>query len=318
MRKPHKNAHTREQFIEKAVAVHGGLYDYSMVEYVNTDTKIKIVCKLHGIFETTPYRHLKGVLCHTCTGPNYRGFSVRHKSLGKEKFIEKSRGVHGDKYGYSKVVYKNNREKVEIICPNHNSFFQTPDNHMKGVGCPGCKFEKTGAIFASHVKSVNEKKKLSFIEDMKKIHGDKYDYSETVYERWDKTVKIICPVHGPFFPTANNHRIGSGCPQCAPSGFDGTIPAILYYFEIDRGDEGYPLYKIGVTNRTVQERYALDRDRRKIKIIKIWEYPLGSEARKMEQKIINLHKDKLYQGDPPLDGVGIAEIFAEDILGLAI
>lgn len=318
MANPHKNALTRECFIQRAVEVHGGLFDYSLVEYKNIDTRIKIVCKLHGVFQTTPYRHLKGVCCHICSGPKHRGFleNAKKSCLGTDGFIERAMKVHGDKYDYSRVEYVNNRRKVEVCCPVHGPFHQTPDNHMKGVGCPGCKFEKTGPLFLSYLKKLNSKVKKTFTQDMIKIHGDKYDYSETVYEKWDKTIKILCPMHGPFFQTANNHRAGRGCPQCATSGFDGTIPAILYYFEINRGEGIPPLYKIGVTNRTVKERYALKRDRRKIKIIKIWEYPLGYEARRMEQEIINLHKEKLYQGEPPLDEVGVAEIFTEDILRL--
>lgn len=40
-----------------------------------------------------------------------------------EKFIEKAKKVYGDKYDYSKVEYKNCSSKVEIICPEHGSFF---------------------------------------------------------------------------------------------------------------------------------------------------------------------------------------------------
>ena len=53
-------------------------------------------------------------------------------------FIEKAYKIHGDKYDYSKVKYKNNREKIIIICPIHGTFIQSPKNHLNGQGCPIC------------------------------------------------------------------------------------------------------------------------------------------------------------------------------------
>lgn len=39
------------KFIEKAIKRHGGNYDYSLVNYINSRTKVQIICKIHGIFE---------------------------------------------------------------------------------------------------------------------------------------------------------------------------------------------------------------------------------------------------------------------------
>lgn len=61
------------------------------------------------------------------------------KKLTTEEFIEKARKVHVDKYDYSKVEYVNNLTKVCIICPKHGEFWQTPNNHLSGKGCPICK-----------------------------------------------------------------------------------------------------------------------------------------------------------------------------------
>ena len=181
-------------------------------------------------------------------------------ALPAETFIQRAIDKHGCVYDYSKVVYTNIDTKIKIVCQLHGVFETTPYRHAKGAGCP---------------------------------------------------------VHGPFYQTANNHRQGRGCQQCAPSGFDETIPAILYYLEINNGTDVPPVYKIGVTNRTVQERYPLLRDIGKITILKTWEYPLGIDARKTERKIIRMHKDKLYKGQHPLARVGISEMFSEDILMLS-
>lgn len=59
--------------------------------------------------------------------------------MKKEDFIQKANVVHGDKYDYSKVVFKCVDEKVCIICPIHGEFWQTPSAHLRGQGCPQCK-----------------------------------------------------------------------------------------------------------------------------------------------------------------------------------
>lgn len=55
-----------------------------------------------------------------------------------EEWIIKAKEIHGDKYDYSKVNYKNNNIKVKIICPEHESFFQNPSSHLQGNGCLKC------------------------------------------------------------------------------------------------------------------------------------------------------------------------------------
>jgi len=60
----------------------------------------------------------------------------RRKTI--EEFIEDARRVHGDKYDYSEVDYKNNKTKVSIICKKHGLFYQTPNDHLSGYGCKKC------------------------------------------------------------------------------------------------------------------------------------------------------------------------------------
>ena len=127
---------TTESFIEKARKVHGNKYDYSKVEYVNSKTKVCIICneknilgEIHGEFWQRPNDHLSGYACTKC-GNNL--------SPTISEVIYKARKVHGDKYDYSKVEYKNAHEKICIICPNHGEFWQIPNNHLNGCGCPSC------------------------------------------------------------------------------------------------------------------------------------------------------------------------------------
>ena len=57
---------TTEEFIEKAKAVHGNKYDYSKVEYVNSRTKVCIICPIHGDFFQEANSHIQGKKCYLC------------------------------------------------------------------------------------------------------------------------------------------------------------------------------------------------------------------------------------------------------------
>jgi len=118
-----------EEFIEKAKQVHGDIYNYSKVEYINNREKVCIICPIHGEFLQTPSKHLSGG-CQKC------GFVKSANSFRNttENFIEKAKKTHGDKYNYEKVHYINLKEKVCIICPIHGEFEQIPISHLKGHG----------------------------------------------------------------------------------------------------------------------------------------------------------------------------------------
>lgn len=129
-----KQVRLQEEFIEKCKEVHGDRYDYSKVNYVNNRTKVEIICSIHGSFRQLPIVHLNRVgNCPKCS-------HTTGNQISKEEFIKKCREIHGDRYDYSKVNYVNNKTKVEIICPIHGSFYQTPRAHLcKKHGCPYCK-----------------------------------------------------------------------------------------------------------------------------------------------------------------------------------
>lgn len=124
--------------------------------------------------------------------------------LTTEQFIERAKKVHGDRYDYSKVEYVNNQTKVCIICPDHGEFWQRPNNHLQGYGCPLDGDRKPKSIFTTE----------DFIREAKKIHGDKYDYSKSVYKGRHKPITIICKKHGEFVQEAGCHLTGGGCPSC--------------------------------------------------------------------------------------------------------
>ncbi|WP_415407971.1 DUF723 domain-containing protein [Sulfurovum sp. CS9] len=190
-------------FIAKAKAKHGERYNYSLVEYVKNNEKIKIVCPEHGIFNQVPGSHLSGSGCPKC------GFA-RRSNLRKSTlsdFIKKAEQVHADRYDYSLVEYSTSYKKVKIICPEHGTFQQRPNSHLKGQGCPKC----------GSAQMANDRKTTlsDFIKKAQSKHGHRYDYSETTYENARTKITIICSIHGHFTQTANSHLTGRGCPECA-------------------------------------------------------------------------------------------------------
>ena len=200
---------TQEEFIEKLKEKYGDDYDYSRVEYAGNRKKVCLVCKKHGEFWKRP-DDLLSEGYHGCQKCSYEKRTT-NAAMTTEEFIEKARKVHGDKYDYSKVKYKNGHEKVVIICPKHGEFKQTPNSHLMGQGCSKCFFERQGAI----TRERNLFTQDQFIEKARKIHGDKYDYSKVEYKGAAYKVCIVCPKHGEFFQLANNHVRGCECPKCS-------------------------------------------------------------------------------------------------------
>lgn len=186
-----------ENFIEKANKRHNFRYNYDKVEYVNSQTKVCIICPEHGEFWQEPSAHVRGYKCPKCANFN-RG---RNKRWDKNKFIEESLKVHGNRFDYSKVEYKNAMDKVIITCPVHGDFTQTPSAHLNGQGCPKCAG-----------KNLNRDE---IIEKFREVHGEKYDYSKVSFEQMHKKVCIICPEHGEFWQTPSKHLLGQGCNECS-------------------------------------------------------------------------------------------------------
>jgi len=192
-----KLALTKEEFIKKATEIHNYKYDYSLVEYKNTKTYVRIICKIHGEFNQTPSDHLKGIGCAKCARI-VNGINLR---LVTSEFIKKARSIHGDKYDYSNVKYINNHTKVVINCPAHGEFEQIPNSHLKGRGCKSCGGKEQLTTDQFIYKAINK-------------HGNIYDYSKSIYINAKENIIIICKKHGNFEQKANNHLNGAGCPKC--------------------------------------------------------------------------------------------------------
>lgn len=112
---------TTDEFILKAKQVHGDRYDYSKAEYIGYKDDICIICPEHGAFWQKAKNHLSGYGCSICSG---------RKKMRTIDFVNRANLVHQNKYDYSKTVYKGNKEKICIICPEHGEFFQRANNHL--------------------------------------------------------------------------------------------------------------------------------------------------------------------------------------------
>ena len=185
-----RKSYTQESFIEKAKELYPE-YDYSLVKYVNSKTKITII-KNGEKYIVSPAHFLMNGIPDKKENPN---------KSNTEEFIKKAKAVWGDKYDYSLVDYKGVQTPVKIICPHHGIFEQRPNRHLAGANCLFCSNNRT--YFDDFVKRAN------------KIHNNKYQYKEETFHSLGKQTTIVCPIHGDFLQIAGNHLDGHGCRKCA-------------------------------------------------------------------------------------------------------
>jgi very-short-patch-repair endonuclease len=235
----------QEDYIQKCKEIHKDKYDYSLVEYIGLDKKIKIVCINHGCFEQNAKNHKDGQGCPRCVGRN----------LTKEEFINISKNTHRNEYEYLSEI----RSKKYIIIKDKESgliYRQLSDHHKSGI--TPTKIEKkslfsklseihknkyqysinkdyvgmtdklilfdnnTGDVIKYRVDRhlngmVPNKVTLNyFIKKGNDVHNNKYDYSLVKFNKGTDKVDIICPEHGLFTQRVTNHlNLKDGCPKCS-------------------------------------------------------------------------------------------------------
>lgn len=203
---------THEKFVKSSRIHYGETFDYSKVPpkmTLKSKNRVIVICKIHGEFEVSPYLHMNGKSsCKRCT-------KLDHKNKFMEHFIFKSKEKHGDRYDYSLVEYVKGSLPVKIICKNHGIFLQAPNIHMKGANCSKCAFEGPNITFDE------------FLQRAIKKHGMRYSYNEHTYNGINKPIEVICSKHGTFTQLVSSHLASSGCLSCANEnqslGKDGFI-----------------------------------------------------------------------------------------------
>ena len=217
-------------FIQLAEKRHNKKYNYSKVEYINTEIKVCIICPLHGKFWQSPQNHLQNHGCPECG----RKITIASIKKTNESFVREASAIHGHRYDYSKTdLQLGTHVKVCMICPIHGDFWQRPDDHLGGHGCWLCARE---IINASNRLSVEE-----FISLATKIHKGKYNYScVNCFRKQKHQVTIICPVHGSFKQCPAEHLQGHGCRACVglqPHNLQTFIAkASVVHALLDKGD----------------------------------------------------------------------------------
>lgn len=258
---------TAQEYLNKAISVHGDIYDYSDTVYKNSREPVKIICKEHGAFFKNANSHLNGYGCNICSG----------KELSFKEFVDKSDNVHKGKYLYIEESFRGVNYPIDIICFEHGLFNQLAQSHLSGSGCAKCSrsFQLTNPEFIKRVRLkfgdtydcrlVNYTNKytkvtlicskhgpfnvipnnlyrsdiacpicsgsrcdtLTFIEKARGRHGDDYSYDKVSYISGDKDVVISCKKHGDFSITPHIHLLGSGCPKCTGSRGEKLLDGML-------------------------------------------------------------------------------------------
>ena len=206
----HKTKKT-DEFIIKAKKVHGDKYDYSETVYRGGKKDVTIKCPIHGYFTQRANSHLNGHGCKECG----KKLINKSKIVPIDKLLKKFNEIHHNTYTYDFSTYIDGKKEMRMYCPIHGEFWQTPANHLNGHGCQKCAIELSAK---KHFKGSDK-----FIEEAKKIHGDKYDYSKVDYKGADKDVIIICPIHGEFKQIASEHLRGRGCKFCVESKLENEV-----------------------------------------------------------------------------------------------
>jgi hypothetical protein len=275
--------------------------------------KFNIVCPIHGTFSQTPASHLSGCGCSLC-GKELTQQHNREQRLTQDQFVERSRSIHGNRYNYPNA-YVSSKTKIGIMCPVHGAFYQTPESHMRGDGCPKCALD---------LASINLRMtKEEFVSRSRLIHTHSlYTYNEFMYINARTSGKIHCSTHGYFMQTPREHLYkAAGCPMCKRQKLGGrystkfcnknphltTSPATIYVLRITTPGESF--IKIGITRQPLSRRlsvYPFDN----IEVLLEQQMTLR-EVWDVEQLILRLFAIKSYI--PTVHFAGSTECFVDDV-----
>ena len=192
-----------EEFVERSNKTHENndlIYDES--SFNGSHQKVRIICPKHGEFWQIAKDHMNGQGCPIC-GREKSGLQRRSNT---EKFISSFKELYGNKLDLSKFVYTKSNIKSTVICPIHGEFEATPNNLLRGRGCPTC-----GNINKKIKQTISEQ---VFDERMEKIYGDSLTYNFSNYSNFGEKMEFVCSKHGSFEALPLNVLHGHGCPIC--------------------------------------------------------------------------------------------------------
>lgn len=298
---------TTEDFIIKGRERYGDKFDYSLVNYINQNTKVNILCPVHYLFSCTPVSHLKSSSygCPDCVIINSR--------QTKEKFIIRCRDRYGNRYDYSEVDYVDTITEVTIICMVHGSFTQTPHSHLSGIkkthhACPEC------------IENTRRMKRHDFIRKSKARYGDRFDYHLLKDINITNPVTLICKLHDHSFTTTQVYHFNSGCVSCCPLCIEENrnirgkkyynIPTMVYYVKLREFGVNY--WKVGITTKSIHKRFGITADKYEV----IWSknFDTGKPAWMFEQYILHKYdRNRLYDRNILTSVGGWTEILGSNV-----
>ena len=304
---------TTQEFIAKAQKIHKDTYNYDLVDYKGSATKVKIMCKIHGEFLQRANKHLNGRGCPKC-GILYRKNTSKWTTelITKEaqKYKTKKMFRNGS-YGAYRAAFR--RGIVEEVCSHMEPAYtyHTPESVVEIA-----KKYTTRSDFRCNCKSAyNYATRKGILDEvcghMKPIYTHHTHASVgEIAKQHTKRDDFMRNYPGAYKYAARNGILDEVCGHMPTvvSGFNKNKPGILYYLRISGGTA----YKIGITNLSVEERYNL-KDLEVITPVKQWYYVDGEEAYQQEQKILKTYKYAQYKGDKLLH-IGNTELFDRDIL----
>ena len=204
-----KSSKTTNQFINELQKIFGNTLIYTKINYINSKTKVEIICPQHGSMLMIPNNLLGGHGCKRCASIKSALNRDSYKKLDIKEFIKRSKEIYGfDRFNYSKCIISDGRKsKAIVICKIHGEFITDVNSHLSGkASCPNC--------------SKNKKKNLiQIIEEFNRIHHNFYDYSKFVLVNTKTKGIIVCPKHGEFYQSPEVHKRGCGCPICSNESF---------------------------------------------------------------------------------------------------
>ena len=193
------NRLTTEEFVRRAKEIHGEKYDYSNCIYTTAKAKMGIFCNsCENVFYKNPDKHI-GTYQEGCSICSVRAVYTT------ETWIKKAKKKLGNRYDYSKFVFKYAAEKAEFICNTcGDTFWQEPFIHMRGIGCPNCGGNKRITV-------------EEFVKRSKAIHGEEtycYDQITSIKNTKSKVTLTCNECSNTFEQNVGNHIVGTGCPSC--------------------------------------------------------------------------------------------------------
>ena len=278
--------------------------DFTESMYTVSRTPITVKCTLHGYISvrvTDLLRKRTTLGCNKCS----MHLANNKRKLKQEEFMALLLLKHGKKYNYEKTCFLGLSKPITVTCLTHGDFVCRASRHLEGTDCQKCKAKENGTKLRNTFEY--------YLPQIKDKHGKRFTYDSASFVQYTKPMSIHCEVHGWFTQSLKNHldldRPGV-CPECRLTGFKKTIPATLYYLRVGTA------YKIGITNRSVAQRYSTS-DREKFTVISEQHFALGRDAYEKEQSLLKKHKRYKYVGVDLLES-GNSELFSTDVLELDV